>query len=397
MTTSLCMIVKNEEANLPACLACVAGLFDDVVVVDTGSSDRTKELAAAAGARVFDFPWCDSFAAARNAALSHARGEWAFWLDADDRIDHQNQGRLLELLAGLGSEVARAFLLWTDLRWQNSERTKQVRHVRLFRTGPQVQWKYRVHEQLMQGDEPLAVGARKADVVIEHVGYHDPQLVRRKNERNLPLLEADQRDYPTDPIVAFNLGWTLLSLDRPAEALPHLEQSLEWGRPDLSIGPQLYGLLVQANLRLGQVVQARDACIRWRIQLPRDEKIAAAEEHVRRAASELFAEAKNLQRAGDCARAMPLYRQHLELEPADAQAHYLLGAACHARKKYTEAMASLRRALQLQPDHADAHNHLGAVLAETGDRAGAALHFRESLRLRPDMIDARNNLARLGG
>ena len=79
---SLTMIVKNEEANLPHCLESVAGLFDEIVVVDTGSKDRTREIAREFGARVFDFVWVDDFAAARNAALARATGDYAFWLDA---------------------------------------------------------------------------------------------------------------------------------------------------------------------------------------------------------------------------------------------------------------------------------------------------------------------------
>src|SRR5262249_6546699 len=82
MRVSLCMIVKNEEHNLPDCLGSVRDLVDEVVVVDTGSNDRTKEVAAGLGAKVFDFPWCDSFAAARNESLAHASGDWAFWMDA---------------------------------------------------------------------------------------------------------------------------------------------------------------------------------------------------------------------------------------------------------------------------------------------------------------------------
>src|SRR5262249_35977342 len=95
---SLCLIVRNEEANLPACLGSSADLVDEVVVVDTGSIDRTKEVAARLGARVFDFPWVDSFAAARNESLRHATGEWIFWLDAADRLDEENHQRLRALL-----------------------------------------------------------------------------------------------------------------------------------------------------------------------------------------------------------------------------------------------------------------------------------------------------------
>ena len=98
---SLCMIVRNEEENLPACLASAADLVDEVVVVDTGSRDRTREVAAGFGARVYEFPWVDDFAAARNESLRHATGDWVFWLDADDRLDGDNRGRLKTLFAGL--------------------------------------------------------------------------------------------------------------------------------------------------------------------------------------------------------------------------------------------------------------------------------------------------------
>ena len=83
---SLTMIVRDEQENLPTCLESVRGLFDEIVVLDTGSKDRTIEIARSAGARVFDFVWVDDFAAARNAALARATGDFAFWLDADDLI-----------------------------------------------------------------------------------------------------------------------------------------------------------------------------------------------------------------------------------------------------------------------------------------------------------------------
>src|SRR5437016_5574664 len=75
---SLCMIVKNEEKNLGGCLAPLAGLFHEIVIVDTGSTDGTKAAARGFGANVYDFSWVDSFAAARNESLRHATGEWIF-------------------------------------------------------------------------------------------------------------------------------------------------------------------------------------------------------------------------------------------------------------------------------------------------------------------------------
>src|SRR5207248_3630819 len=96
---SLVMIVRDEENHLPPCLESVRGIFDVIVVVDTGSVDRTKEIAVGFGARVFDFAWIDDFAAARNAALSHATGDYAFWLDADDVLDPREREKLRALLA----------------------------------------------------------------------------------------------------------------------------------------------------------------------------------------------------------------------------------------------------------------------------------------------------------
>jgi len=89
---SLCIIVKNEAHNLRDCVAPVADSVGDIVVVDTGSTDGTVEIARGLGARVFSFAWVDSFAAARNESLRHAVGDWVLWLDADDRVDEVNRG-----------------------------------------------------------------------------------------------------------------------------------------------------------------------------------------------------------------------------------------------------------------------------------------------------------------
>jgi GT2 family glycosyltransferase len=99
---SLTVIARNEESNLPNCLASVRGLFDEIVVIDTGSHDRTAEIARSFGAKVFDFPWVDDFGAARNEALARATGDFAFWLDADDVLDPPQREKLRALLDGLG-------------------------------------------------------------------------------------------------------------------------------------------------------------------------------------------------------------------------------------------------------------------------------------------------------
>ena len=100
-TISLCMIVKNEEATLPRCLESVQGLAEEVVIVDTGSSDRTREIAGRYTPLVYDFPWQDDFAAARNFAFSKATQDYCLWVDADDVLLPQDRQRFLRLKASL--------------------------------------------------------------------------------------------------------------------------------------------------------------------------------------------------------------------------------------------------------------------------------------------------------
>jgi Glycosyl transferase family 2 len=100
-SVGLTMIVKNEEDHLAKCLESARGLFDEIIIVDTGSTDRTKAIAHEFGAKVFDFVWIDDFAAARNEALSHATCGYAFWLDADDVLEPAEHEKLRVLFAGL--------------------------------------------------------------------------------------------------------------------------------------------------------------------------------------------------------------------------------------------------------------------------------------------------------
>ena len=189
---SLCMIVKNEEGHLPACLGCVADLVDEIIVVDTGSTDATLDVARQCGAHVHEFSWCDDFAAARNQSLRHATGEWIFWLDADDRIDEANRHRLRTLFANLPNENV-AYLM-RMLHWMRCPgRTSAVDHAKLFRNLPQIRWEYRVHEQILPAVARLGGKIQPADVVIHHLGYQDADVVRRK----LDAIGASSNSTPT--------------------------------------------------------------------------------------------------------------------------------------------------------------------------------------------------------
>ena len=98
-TISLCMIVRDEESVLDRCLSCVKDIADEIIIVDTGSTDKTKEIAALYTDKIYDFKWIDDFSAARNFSFSKASMDYIMWLDADDVIDSENKKKLLNLKA----------------------------------------------------------------------------------------------------------------------------------------------------------------------------------------------------------------------------------------------------------------------------------------------------------
>jgi glycosyltransferase involved in cell wall biosynthesis len=172
----------------------VRGLFDEVIVVDTGSVDGTRELARSAGALVYDFAWCDDFAAARNAALDHAAGDLAMWLDADELIEPAELGPLRAVLAHARLDpepAAYAMHQVSIVREPGLEAAEwSVPHVRLFPRLPSLRWRGRLHESI----DP-AVAAAGLDLVltglaIRHTGFEDPAVYAAKSLRNERIAAA---------------------------------------------------------------------------------------------------------------------------------------------------------------------------------------------------------------
>jgi tetratricopeptide (TPR) repeat protein len=270
---SLTMIVKNEAAALGRCLASVRDIVDEIIVVDTGSSDNTKDIARQYGARVFDFPWCDNFAAARNESLRHASGQWILWLDADEYFDEANRAKLRQLLANLGDDNTAYVMKCVCVSGQVSNTATHVDHVRLFRNHPALRWDYRVHEQILPALQRAGHAVRFTNIAITHTGYTNPTLRYKKLERNLRLLHLDLAERPNDPFTLFNLGWAFADLGRIAEAIPLLERSLQYSHNADSITPKLYSLLTQCHHRLGQFEQAWAVCQAGHVRHPEDAEL----------------------------------------------------------------------------------------------------------------------------
>ena len=187
---SAALIVKDEQRALPRCLAALRGVVDEVVVCDTGSTDRTVEIAEAFGARVVHEPWTGSFAAARNAVLAHCRGTWVLSVDADEQL-HVSPGTELRLT--LLSTVHDAGTVTVRSR-SDDEAAPSFEHAagRLFRRGA-VRWVGAVHESLVDertGRPP--VFATTPGLWLDHDGYVGRVYeARGKSTRNLLLAEKD--------------------------------------------------------------------------------------------------------------------------------------------------------------------------------------------------------------
>jgi glycosyltransferase involved in cell wall biosynthesis len=267
---SLCMIVKDEEAHLSKCLGSAADLVDEIVVVDTGSTDATVAEASRWGARVYHFTWVDSFAEARNESLRQARGDWIFWLDADECLDEANRLKLKQLLAGLKDENAAFLMRQRSTAGPGSKAAVVVDQVRLFRRIPEACWSYRVHEQILPALRRTGVDLRRSDVVIQHEGHEDAEVRRRKLDRDLRLLLLENDERPDDPFTLFNLGALYQEINRPAGALPLLERSLQRSGPRDSIVTKLHVLITRCQRQLKQPREALEACRRGRQQAPDD-------------------------------------------------------------------------------------------------------------------------------
>jgi glycosyltransferase involved in cell wall biosynthesis/predicted Zn-dependent protease len=379
---SLCLIVKNEERNLPDCLASVQGIFDEIIVVDTGSADATRQVAERFGARVFEFPWVDSFAAARNEAVRHARHQWILWLDADDRIDEDNRGRLRQLLAGLGDERDAYALKVRSVLDAGRTAFRMLDQVRVFRNLPEIRWDYRIHEQILPAVNRAGGGVRWGDVVIDHVGYQNAGARKAKLERNLRLLELDYADRPEDGFTLFNLGWTLLDLGRVEEAAKHLRESLKHTSATSSTLRKLYHLITVSERSVNRPAEALAVCRDGLEKFPDDGELRFEEGVLLRDQQDLLGAEASWLRLLDTPRGQYFASEELGLR--GFRTRQFLAEVYRAQERLVEAEVQWRAALKEQLDFEPAWMSLAELylkqrrdaeleyLLEELDRAGIA-------------------------
>ncbi|MBR1759964.1 MAG: glycosyltransferase [Schwartzia sp.] len=235
LKVTACVIVKNEEKNLPHWIACVKAIADELVVVDTGSTDRTTELAQAAGAKLFSFAWRDDFAAAKNFALQKARGNWIVFLDADEYFSEPDLPKVKAYIQNFDKEQNTAGFIcpWIniDVDKGGAILTEGVQ-LRVFRRHPDIRYQGHIHEMLQMRSPHWKV-EQVRDVRIWHTGY-STSVMRGKAERDFAILLSERERRGEAPSDAFYLADCCYALGRYGEAL-------DWARKAIASGYTLGG------------------------------------------------------------------------------------------------------------------------------------------------------------
>lgn len=195
---SACIIVRDGEQDMDWCLSGLEGEADELVVVDTGSKDRTKEIARQHGAKVYDFPWQDDFSAARNFAISKVCGRWILFLDSDERMTDSSRGKLRAILQAEDASGKPKDML-SLFRREVDEQGKPVNMpdnpaVRVLRRLPDLHYRDPIHEYLIHDDGkmPSSRDVPKAEILLWHRGY-GPDRLPKKTERNRQMLELAEK------------------------------------------------------------------------------------------------------------------------------------------------------------------------------------------------------------
>jgi tetratricopeptide (TPR) repeat protein len=430
LTLSLCMIVRDEQEMLPRCLDAVAAAVDEIVVVDTGSTDATIEIARSFGARVIERAWTGSFAEARNASFDAARGDWLLYLDADEVLAREDAPLLRALT---GHTWREAFYLSETNYTGELDGGTTVTHdaLRIFRNRPQYRFEGRLHEQIahrLPAYLPERIAA--TNIRVEHYGYLGVlRGARAKSRRNIELLRLEQAEVPNDPFVYYNLGseyaadgdataalaqferaWELLEasgerdsyrftpalISRTVKALracARHRDAIARAQDGLDRHPDFTDLVLEQALAHGalghdeQAIVLCERCIEMGPAPRRYTAAAGAGSYLPRVA---LAELRR--RRGELSRAVELLERCLSEDPEFVGAVLPYASALLAQGLGARAVVRALEERLPRPSPA-ARFMLGTALSEAGASASAETQFRAVLARRPHCARARAALA----
>ncbi|MEH2271359.1 MAG: glycosyltransferase [Nostoc sp.] len=373
MKLSLCMIVKNEAATLPKCLSSVRKIVNEMVVLDTGSIDRTPNIAQQLGAKVHHFKWCNDFSAARNAALKYVTGDWILVLDADETLTPAIVPQLREAIA------RDEYLLINLVRHEvGAEQSPYSLVSRLFRNHPDIRFDRPYHA--LVDDSVSAILTKEPHwqvgylpgVALSHVGYQKSAIAQNnKYAKAATAMSGFLATHPDDPYVCSKLGALYVETGK-------ITQGMELLRHGITVVEENYDILYELHYHLG-------------IAYSRLQKSPQAISHYQAAIKlpiypMLKLGAYNnlgnlLKAAGDLNGAKTAYATTLKIDPTFVVGHYNLAMIFKALGLFTDAIACYQNAIGLNPNYAEAYQNLGVVLLKIGNHQDSLTAFRKAIAL----------------
>jgi len=251
------MIVKNEEKYISNCLKSIKDVVDEIIIVDTGSTDQTIEICKKFTNNILKFPWNNSFADARNFGLKEAKGDWILWLDADEEIDLEDGEKLKGLLNRFKDEKLISIHLINYIgKEKNANKTFHMAHTRLFKNHMGFNFKYNIHETL-NVDEILGdiKEIKMIPVKIYHYGYLDSEVSNKnKHLRNLNLLEKELKKENHSPWIEYHIASEYYRLGNYIESFEYINYSIKGFIYHQKMPPSLlYKLKYSILLSLGSI------------------------------------------------------------------------------------------------------------------------------------------------
>jgi glycosyltransferase involved in cell wall biosynthesis len=373
MKLSLCAIALNEETALPQCLSSVTGVVDEIVLLDTGSSDRTKEIALSFGAKVYDYKWCNDFSAARNEALKYVKGDWVLVLDADEVL-------LPEIVPSLKQAIKNeSYLLINLLRFEVGAASSPYSLVsRLFRRHPDIYFARPYHAlvddsvNLILEREPDWKIGNLPGVAINHAGYQKNAIASlNKFDKARSAMEGFLAAHPQDPYVCSKLGALYIEQDLLPEGMELLERGLQAKDVSPDIEYELHYHLGIAYNRCKQTQKA---------QFHYESAIASSVYEMLKLGA--YNNLGALKRAtGDLNAAKTAFQTAVNIDPNFATGYYNLGLTLKAMGNFTEAIAAYNQATSINPNYAEAYQNLGVVLLKSGLVTDSLAAFNKAISL----------------
>ncbi|MDN5331226.1 MAG: hypothetical protein PWP45_451 [Tepidanaerobacteraceae bacterium] len=250
-TLSLCLITKDEEKNISRCINNVKDIVDEIIVVDTGSKDRTVEIAESLGAKVIHAKWEDDYSKARNIAIENATSDWILFLDADEEIKKEDVEKIRPLL---NDDTVEAYMFKIVNYGGNSVSsglTEIHYNFRLFRNNGKLKYVYPIHENLRNIEENRVPVFKNADVTILHYGYlSETRIEKNKTERYINMLLKYLMKHPDDKFQHGNLGVEYFNAREYKKALKHLITAVKGMNVNSYSAPRLLRYLIQTYTAL---------------------------------------------------------------------------------------------------------------------------------------------------